>query len=278
MTQFRKVQYLFLSLIFLSFASNAFSQSPPERVKKPLPGLEYLVFRVDVPDATGNGARIHIVRVDPSKAKLRLLAASEFDRKLRTASEWCRDFNLSAAINAGMFLKDYSTNVGYLKTGTHIQNGRWNNKYRSVLAFAPRKEGIPPAIMIDTEDPDGKAKLLDYDAIVQNLRLMKAPAVNVWEKSEKKWAEAAVGMDREGRVLFIFCQMPLSMWQFNDLIASLRIGITRLMHVEGGSLAGLSLRAGDLAIDLAGYETGAETGRGSSLQMPIPNVIGVQAR
>jgi uncharacterized protein YigE (DUF2233 family) len=278
MMQFRKVRYLFISLIFLSYASGAFGQTLPERVKNPFPGLEYLLFRVETPDASGNGARIHIVRIDPVRAKLRLLAASEYDRKLRTASEWCQDFNLAVAINAGMFLKDYSTNVGYLKNGKHIQNGRWNNKYRSALAFGPRKEGIAPAIMIDLEDPDAKAKLQDYDAIVQNLRLMKAPGVNVWEKSEKKWAEAAVGMDKEGRVLFIFCQMPLSMWKFNDLVASLGIRIVRLMHVEGGSLAGLSIRAGDLAVDLAGFETGPETGTRNALQMPIPNVIGVQAR
>jgi hypothetical protein len=139
MMRYRKVQSLFFSLILLSFASGALGQPLPERVKNPLPGLEYLLFRADAPDTAGNGARIHIVRIDPARTKLRLLAASEFDRKLRTTSEWCRDFNLAAAINAGMFLKDYSTNVGYLKNGMHIQNGRWNSKYRSVLAFAPRK-------------------------------------------------------------------------------------------------------------------------------------------
>ena len=246
--------------------------------KYPAPGIEYNLFQVDS-DREGEGIqKIHILRIDPLRAKLRLLTASGGDRKLRTSTEWCRDFNLVAAINAGMFLKDYSTNVGYLRAGSHVQNGRWNKKYKSVLALEPTKNGIPPAVLIDLDDPDAKKSLGDYAAVVQNLRLLKEGGVNVWGESERRWSEAALAIDREGRILFIFCQSPLAMWQFNQMLLSLGLGVLRGMHLEGGPLASFSVKSRDLSLELAGvYETGFNLGNGSGQQVPIPNVIGVEA-
>jgi hypothetical protein len=210
---------------------------------------------------------------------LKLVLASEQDRERRTLAGWCEDFRLTAATNAGMFLKDYSTNVGYLRNGAHVQNKRWNKKYKSVLAFDPRENGIPPAIMVDLDDPGAVKRLEGYRAVIQNLRLIKGSGINVWERSEKRWSEAAVGMDHEGRLLFVYCATPFSMWEFNERIKSLGLGVARLMHMEGGPVAGLSIRAREFAVDLAGgfdpLSGSSEIGAG---QWPIPNVIGVQPR
>jgi len=166
-------------------------------------GIEYGIFHFNTLPENGDG-KVHVVRINPALVKLKLLLASEYDKKRRTTAEWCKDFNLVAAINAGMFLKDYFTNVGYLRNGSYIQNKRWNGKYKSVLAFAPKKAGLPPAIMVDTEEPDKMKKLDNYNAVVQNLRLIKGNGINVWEKSDNKWSESAVGIDQHA-VAFFFC-------------------------------------------------------------------------
>ncbi len=154
--------------LFVSFPPAATSQSR-EQWKILAKGIEYGVFSVrQLPDV-GYG-KIHIVRIDPAQAKLKLALASEQNKQNRSTAQWCKDFHLVAAINAGMFYKDYLTNVGYLRNRSHIQNKRWNNKYKSALAFGPRKAGIPKAIMVDLDTPDSMKRLEDYDAVVQNLR------------------------------------------------------------------------------------------------------------
>jgi uncharacterized protein YigE (DUF2233 family) len=241
-------------------------------------GIEYRAIPITLFPEIING-KIHIVRIDPAQAKLKLLLASEHDKKSRTTAGWCKDFNLVAAINAGMFHKDFLTNVGYLRNGLHIQNKRWNSKYKSILAFDPKKNGLPAAIIIDLEDPDAMKKLGDYNAVIQNLRLIKGDGINVWEKSNKKWSEAAVGMDNQGRILFLFCGLPYSMWEFNETVKSLGLGVTRLMHMEGGSSASLSIRSRDVNVDLAGtYEMMIAPNDTNSELLSIPNVIGVQTR
>jgi len=40
---------------------------------------------------------------------------------------------------------------------------------KSVLAFEPKKAGIPPAIMVDRDQPGARGSLSDYRAVVQNL-------------------------------------------------------------------------------------------------------------
>jgi hypothetical protein len=241
-------------------------------------GVEYGRFGIHDSAPTGEEG-IHVLRIDPAQAKLKLLLASEKDRKNRTTAQWCEEFDLIASINAGMFYKDYRTNVGYLRNGSHLQNKRWNRKYKSVLAFDPQEADLPPAAMMDLDDPAAIKKTADYRAVVQNLRLMKNGGISVWQASEKKWSEAAVGMDRKGRVLFLFCRYPFTMKEFNARIKSLPLDVTRLMHMEGGPVASLSLRTRDFSLHLSGsYETLIREDDLNMQQWPIPNVIGVQAR
>jgi len=50
-----------------------------------------------------------------------------------------------------------------------------------------------------------------YNTVVQNLRLIKRPRVNVWAQNDKKWSEAGLGQDKKGNVLFIFSRSPYTM-------------------------------------------------------------------
>ncbi|MDZ4165247.1 MAG: phosphodiester glycosidase family protein [Smithellaceae bacterium] len=248
-----------------------------EQWKQQAPGIEYGLFQIK-PWPEMEDGKVHIVRIDPSQVALKLLLASELDKKNRTTAEWSRDFNLQLAINAGMFQKDSSTNVGHLRNGAYIQNRHWN-KYRAAFAFSPRKTGLPPAIIIDLDQPEAMERLEGYHAVVQNLRLIKGNGINVWARSDKKWSEAALGIDREGRILFLFCRTPFAMWDFIEGIISLGLGIDHLMHLEGGPLASLSVKTREITLDLQGdFEAIVHPGGINRGQWPIPNVIGVQLK
>lgn len=238
-------------------------------------GLEYRTF--EAPKTTPFGdTQIHVVRIDPAKARLRLLAASALDRKKRTAAGWSKEFELAAAINAGMFDTDHVSNVGYMRDGEHVNNPRWRPDYKSVLLFAPKDPKDRAALLLDRDTPSFEATVSKYGAVIQNLRLLKAPAQNVWQKSDKRWSEAAVAMDRKGRILFIFSRSPYPMHELNAILAKLPINIETAMHVEGGPEASLSIHAGSTHLDLAGsFETGFNENDDNAEQWPIPNVLGV---
>jgi len=267
---------LLILLCALSASQPAFSEIPAIKWKNIGKGVEFAEINFES-IADGLKKQLHIVRFDPKKAKLELVLSSQSDKIKKTAGQCCKDNKMIAAINAGMYLTDHFTNVGYLRNGNYVQNGRWNKKYQSALAFGPRKKKIPNAVIIDM-DTEGAQKILDnYDSVVQNLRLLKGDGISVWGPEDKKaWSEAAIAMDSGGRILFIFCRNPMTMYSFNNTIISLKIGVIKMMHVEGGPEANLSVHGGGIDLDLNGsYETGFDGSESNGAQWPIPNVLGI---
>jgi hypothetical protein len=240
-------------------------------------GVEYGSFLLERPLPIGDG-RLHVVRIDATRAQLHAHLASEPGERPRTAREWCASKSLLAAINLGMFGADHRTNVGYARKGGHLNNSRFNS-YRSVLAFGPRQPDLPPAQMLDVESAEALGALASYDTVVQNLRLIRRPGQNVWAPQAKRWSEAAVGIDEKGRLLFLFTRTPFAMRELNQALLALPLGIQAAMHVEGGPEASLSIHALVLTLDLNGsYETGFTEHDASAVQWPIPNVLGVTVR
>ncbi len=254
---------LFLPLLFPA----ALGRAEPPRWTPIAPGVEY-----------ANLSELHVVRVDPARAKLKAVTASAFDRRSRTAGAWCDRQHLAAAINLGMYLDDHLSNVGYARLGAHVNQPHWNDKYQSVLAFAPKKPGLPAAAIVDLDEPGARERLADYDSVIQNLRLVRAPRKNVWSAQPRRWSESAVAIDGAGRILFIFARAAHTMFDFNRLLLSLPLGVVAAMHVEGGPEASLSVR-GPLKLDLNGsFESGFIENDASGAQWEIPNVLGVESR
>jgi hypothetical protein len=239
-------------------------------------GVEYAAID-DAAKAAGEiDGRMHVVRIDPKTAPLQAVMASAGDRKPRTAAAWCRDRQLAVAINLGMYRDDRLTNVGHAHAPGHVNNARWSGKYKSALAFGPRRSDLPPAAMVDLDTPGAEAGLTAYETVVQNLRLIRAPGRGMWGKQERRWSEAAVAADKAGRILFIFSRRPYSMQELNDKLLGLGLGITAAMHVEGGPEASLSIHAGGVDLDLNGsYETGFNENDDEKAQWPIPNLLAV---
>ena len=238
------------------------------------PGLEYADIYLKSSTLVGDKI-LHVLRVNTEIANLKMIIASELDNKLRTAAKWLKDYNLTAAINLGMFQQDYKSNVGYLKNISHINNPRWSKSYKSVLAFNPKKKGIKKATMFDLDKTDKEEILKNYKSIVQNLRLIKSPGKNVWNKNSRKWSEAAVAQDKNGNILFIFCSSPYMMYDFNILLLNLPLQIEMAMHMEGGPEASLSIHTKNKKLNLYGiYETDFLI-TGNNHQWEVPNILGV---
>jgi hypothetical protein len=235
------------------------------------PGVEYGELKLAQSPPQGDGL-LHLVRVDPTRAQLRFGLAAR-DGGARTAGAWADALHCAGVVNLGMFEKDGVTATGHVRDGGFVLTRRWNG-YRSALAVGPFR-----AAFFDLDEPDAQARADAFPSVAQSLRLLEAPGEDVWKKapSDKRWSEAAIGQDKEGRILFLFSRTPFSMHDLNQKLLALPLGIVRAMHVEGGPLASLSVR-GSLHLDLAGsYETGLREDDRNDRQWPIPNVLCVAA-
>ena len=245
------------------------------------PGMELTTIAAGKQSALGD-SHINVLRIDPEKWELAVLGISETeDARGHTAREWSRDQRFAAVINAGMFATDYRTHIGYQRSDRHV-NSAHINAYQSVAAFAPKPgTKLAPFHIFDLDTPGASMKgiLADYSGAVQNLRLIKAPGDNRWSQQHKQWSEAALGEDKDGRILFIFARTPFSMHDFNQELLAADIGIVAAQHLEGGPEAQLYIKVGSTELEWFGsYETGFNEQSSSAAPWPIPNVLGVRAK
>ncbi|MBU2624647.1 MAG: phosphodiester glycosidase family protein [candidate division Zixibacteria bacterium] len=219
---------------------------------------------------------ITVLRINPALWDMKLITRAQSEERFNlTAKEWCEKLNLTAAINAGMFHQDYVRHVGYLKTRDFVHDSLVN-QYKSVAAFDPLMPDLPRFRMFDLDECSVDSITRTYATHVQNLRLIKRPGENRWQQQEKKWSEAALGEDSTGRILFIICRSPYSMYDLNEILLSLPIDLICAQHLEGGPEAQLYIRHNKTEIDLCGsFETGYAENDNNLQAWPIPNIIGI---
>lgn len=274
-------RFLLLTLIIAGLCGRATQAVPPSAWQTLAPGMELRVITARTPSPVGD-SRITVLRIDPLLWDLVFAGISQTgESDGLTARQWCERRRLTAAINAGMFDMDYRTHTGYLRSLDHINSPRMR-PYQSVAAFGPRAGKSLPRFRIFDLDSGGVSLgsiQKDYELVVQNLRLIKRPGINQWGRQEKKWSEAALGEDREGRILFIYSRSPFSMHDFNEELLASDIGIVAAQHLEGGSQAQMYLRAGRTEMELlGGYQSSSHAESAGSTAWPVPNVLGIRPR
>jgi len=223
---------------------------------------------------------LHVLKIDPGKWDFMLATASEMNtgRNL-TVKEWCKRYGFTAGINAGMYDIDYSRHIGLLQNFDHRNNPSVHSKYQSAAAFNPKSAGAALFRIFDLDVTAAEDVIGDYNTIVQNLRLIKKPGQNRWQQQDKKWSEAALAEDKNGNALFILCNFPLSMHDFNEMILACPLDIAAAQHLEGGVEAQLYFSHGDWEIDVnGGFDSGMIVSSGAGFKKPVPNIIGIKKK
>lgn len=242
------------------------------------PGLDLGVFPSPRAAKVGDSL-IRALRVDPRRFELRLLNASvpEHNRML-TAKMWCQRNGLVAAINASMYQEDRRTSVSLMLTKAHANNPRLS-KDMAILAFDRQSSDVPLVKIIDRQCEDFEALKSKYGTLVQSIRMISCKGKNVWNQQPQKWSTAAVGIDHQGRVLFIHVRSPFTTHDLINMLMELPLGLSRAMYLEGGQEAQLYVQSGDQEYEFAGrYETGLDEDNQNLYAWPIPNVIGIVRR
>ncbi len=217
---------------------------------------------------------VRVLRINTKYYRLGLFNASEPGQgHLLTAKQWCQKNGLIAAINSSMYREDYKTSVSYMRTKDFTNNSRLS-KDKTILAFHPKKKGVPEVKMIDRECENFKTWKNNYHSFVQSIRMISCKGKNVWVQQSEKWSTAAIGTDNKNRILFIHVQSPFTTHDFINILQKLPLGIKRAMYVEGGPEAQLYIKNGKSEYEFTGISNRAVV-NANGISWPIPNVVGV---
>jgi hypothetical protein len=272
-----RVRVLLAALLLPGVALGA---APAPSWRELAPGLELGEVAASKPSAVGD-SRILVVRADPERWEIDVVGRSRSgEAQGMTAKGWAESKGLVVATNAGMFATDYVTHLGYLELKGEVLSHRIND-YQSVAAFDPHPGAKAPAFRIFDLDAPGvtiESIRKQYRSLAQNLRLVRRPGENRWSEQAKRWSEAVLGEDAEGRILIVFSRSPFSMRDLNrELVAS--IGLVASQHLEGGPEAQVYLNVGGVEFERFGsFETGFHEADDVSVAWPIPNVLGLRPR
>jgi uncharacterized protein YigE (DUF2233 family) len=222
---------------------------------------------------------IRALRIDPQRFDFRLLNASaEANGYAVSPKQWCRRYGLVAAINASMYQTDFKSSVSLMRTKNHINNPRLSADMM-ILAFDRLSPEVPLIKLIDRQCEDFETLKNKYGTLIQSIRMISCKGKNVWGRQIQQWSTAAIGIDHQGKVLFIHVRAPYNTHDLINILKKLPLDIERAMYVEGGPEAQLYIRSGGQEYEFVGsYENNFTENMENSFSLPIPNVVGIYSR
>lgn len=232
------------------------------------PGLDFGQFRLN-----DNEALLTALRIDPAYFNFILCARSLDGGPLRSLNQWAEQYDLSAAINASMYLPDGITSTGYMKQGEHFNNKRVVQRFGAFFVAGATHPGLPGAAIVDRDDPQWEQHIGQYRLVIQNYRMTSADRRILWSPGGPHYSISAVAQDGDGRILFLHCRQPVEAYAFAQQLLHLPLNVRTVMYVEGGGQAGLLVRSAHWQHELAGISPAGFLVTGD-LRALLPNVLG----
>ena len=222
-------------------------------------------------------ARLSVLRIDPAYFDFTLCTRSQDSGPSRPLNEWGEQYNLSAAINASMYLPDGSTSTGYMRQGDHTNNGRIVQRFGAFFVAGPDEPGLPLAAIIDRDNPLWRQQMERYSLVIQNYRMINADRRILWSPGGPHYSISAVAQDGDGQILFMHCRQPVEAYAFAQQVLHLPLNVRTVMYVEGGGQAGLLVRSAALTRELVGLSPSGLLVTGD-LRAVLPNVLGARRK
>jgi hypothetical protein len=242
------------------------------------PGLTYERWHVDATPKIAVAPCLDLVRADLHHYRMRMVLASR-DGDARPAPRWLEDLHLVAAVNAGMF-HEGGTSVGLLVDGEHVNQERDNSKLGGYLAFGPRDPAAAPVVVTgrECEGFDLDALRRAYKSVTQSYRLLGCDGGAIAWADPKYYSSAAVGVDRDGKLVMVHVRAPFLMREVSAALARPELRIAGALFVEGGPEATVAVDGADGDLTLVGsYESGFVEDDDNVQPWTLPNLIALEA-
>jgi hypothetical protein len=242
------------------------------------------VERVRASIAPSGGARRHpltVVRFDLARYRPRLFTARTHGGS-RTLDRWVRDRSLVAGINAAMYEPDGRA-TGYMVREDAEESPIDDPRFGGFLAFDPHEGATPPGAHMelfgrDCAGFDLASVRARYGTVVSSYRLLDCESHAIGWVDPDRYSAAAIGMDREGRLVLVHSRTPYRMRELSEMLASAELGLTQMMFVEGGPEATLIVEDGALHVREVGLRRDLPPGieGDESTLWSLPNIIGIE--
>lgn len=236
------------------------------------PGLLFGEFQLNEGDA-----RLTVLRIDPASFEFTLCSRSQDGGPSRQLNQWGEQYNLVAAINASMYLPDASTSTGYMRQGSHVNNGRVVQRFGAFFVAGPDEPTLPQAAILDRDAPLWRQQIDHYALVIQNYRMINADRRILWSPGGPHYSISAVAQDGDGQILFMHCRQPVEAYSFAQQVLHLPLNVRTVMYVEGGGQAGLLVRSVALTRELVGLSPSGLLVTGD-LRAVLPNVLGARRK
>ena len=236
------------------------------------PGLLFGEFQLNEGDA-----RLTVLRIDPAAFDFTLCSRSQDGGPSRQLNQWGEQYNLVAAINASMYLPDASTSTGYMRQGSHVNNGRVVQRFGAFFVAGPDEPTLPKAAILDRDAPLWRQQIDHYALVIQNYRMINADRRILWSPGGPHYSISAVAQDGDGQILFMHCRQPVEAYSFAQQVLHLPLNVRTVMYVEGGGQAGLLVRSAALTRELVGLSPSGLLVTGD-LRAVLPNVLGARRK
>ncbi|MBQ7607058.1 MAG: phosphodiester glycosidase family protein [Desulfovibrionaceae bacterium] len=210
---------------------------------------------------------ITVVRIDPEYWSFELACAKCEQTQAKAVHEWLKEKNFAAAINASMFKKDSLTSTGYMRAGKSVNNDHISSRFGAFFVANPDKADLASATLLERDSPNLADTLAHYGLVIQNYRLITRNRTVLWPAAGKKHAIAAVALDKDGHILFLYTNTDILPADFARALVDLPLAIGTTMYVEGGSEAALLFREGATVHARCAY-----------FEPILPNVLGIRKK
>jgi uncharacterized protein YigE (DUF2233 family) len=202
------------------------------------PGLELRHLQIIVaPDRPA--VPLVIVRLDPSRVRLRVLYAPDRPRAL---ASWFADQRPLVAINGGFFTQEYQTTALLISDGT--ASGQSYTGFGGMLAVTP--DGAVSLRPLRDQPYDSGETLAQA---LQSFPMLVFPggAPASFDDNGQRARRTVVAIDRAGRLLIVISSTSsLTLHDMSNWLRQSDLEIDRALNLDGGPSTGLYLSDGPL--------------------------------
>lgn len=273
----KKVLFIFVSFVCLSATS---TKQQAIAWKNLEPGLDYALFDAPIKSSHAD-SKIDVLRISPDHFSFELQCMEQKKTGSKPMDQICKENNLLAAVNAGMFKLEgnFQTCTGYMKNGIYINNPTFNTSYKNVFVCNSKDTSKASASIIDVTCQDWAKAKTNYTSCSQGIRMVNCEGKATWQESDKKWSMVLLGEDAAGNILFIFSRSPYKVLDFTNMLLQSELKLKRLMYLEGGPEASFYLNHPSASVQKMGsYETGFNENNNNNQYWEIPNIIGIKRK
>ncbi len=278
-------RFLCFSGILLLFSACSYSQQENE---KPTPdysqwveltkGMEYR--EIDAPKKSFIGdSKISILRMDPQHFHFDLYTATQYDSVPRDLHTWADTFDLLVAFNAGMYnLARPLQSRAYLKSGSHLNNGKILENFNLMLALGPKPNSQRSNIeVLDLTCANWEQEQQNFSGFAQGLRMIdcNGNAMN-WQKKVQSCSMLIAAEDEKGWFYLIFTRSPYTHNQMIGFMTEMPYGLHDAIYLEGGPETSLLIDVNGHCIEKVGSWVSTTWERNDNNHFwRLPNIVGV---